>query len=71
MKKIKMYKTDNPTTLNKNRILHDPAVINYLYGLGVPIYIIREKDNTDNYFGIAGEEITDKLKMYKGVNDGR
>lgn len=60
-----MYKTDNPTELNKNRIIHDPAIINYLFSLDVPIYIIRERNNVDNYFAIAGEDVTDKLNDYR------
>lgn len=65
-KKIKMYKTDNPVELNKNRVIHDPAIINYLFSLDVPIYIIRERNNVDNYFAIAGEDVTDKLNDYRG-----
>lgn len=61
-KKIKMYK--GTETLNKNRILHDPAIINYLLGLDVPIYIIRERNNIDNYFAIAGRNIDKELKNY-------
>jgi hypothetical protein len=63
-----MYKTDNPTKLNPNRIIHDPALINYLFEKGVPIYIIKERNNIDNYFAIAGREIDKELKEY---NNGR
>lgn len=56
-----MYK--GTETLNPNRILHDPAIINYLLDLDVPIYKLSYKDK---WFCIAGEEITDKLNKYKG-----
>lgn len=64
MKKIKQYKTDNPIDLNRNRIIKDPAIINYLFGLGVPLYVIRERNNTDNYFAIAGVEVTEYLSKW-------
>ncbi len=63
-KKIKQYKTDNPTELNKNRIIRNPEIINYLFALGIPLYMIRERNNIDNYFAIAGVDITDKLNEW-------
>ena len=67
-KKIKMYKTDNPVEFNKNRILHDPAIMNYLFDLDIPVYIIRERNNVDNYFGIAGRNIDKELKEWSMRN---
>lgn len=63
---MKMYK--GTKKLNPNRVLHDPALINYLFGLDVPIYIIRERNNIDNYFAIAGRNIDEELKEWEKRN---
>ncbi|GEM_PF-6561413 len=63
-KKIKQYKPDNTEPININRVIKDPAIINYLHALGVPLYMIRERNKKDSYFAIAGVDVTEYLSKW-------